>query len=266
MTTSERTVTRATVLGVAVDGITMKRAVDVIMGWTESRTTHLAVGVNAYVCNQAWGDSVFRARYNSADLSYVDGQSIVVAARLLGYQVPERLATTDLVWPLAEKCAIRGKRVFLFGGSPGVADLAAQALERRAPGLQITARNGYQDREDDSALIDAILDFHPDVLLVGLGDRLQQEWIAEHRDVIGVPAILSCGGLFDWTSGSHRRAPKWMIGAGLEWLWRLLIEPRRLAGRYLLGNPLFLARLARQLISDRSSHTRDVAGARSLES
>lgn len=242
---------RAMVLGVPVDGPTMKQAVDLIMQWTETGAPHVAVGVNAHVCNQSRTDHDLRARFNAAELSYADGQSIVVAARLLGYDVPERLATTDLVWPLVEECARRGKKVFLVGAMPGIAERAAKRLERGAPGLRTAARNGYEDREDDRALVEAILDFQPDVLLVGLGDPLQQEWISEHRDLLGVPAILSCGGLFDWLSGSHRRAPKWMIKYGLEWLWRVLIEPGRLSGRYLIGNPVFLVRFAHQLATER---------------
>lgn len=242
---------RGSVLGVPVDGVTMKQAVHLIMEWTELRSPHVAVGVNAHVCNQAWEDPNFRSNLNAADLAYADGQSIVVAARLLGHSAPERLATTDLVWPLAEECAARRKRVFLFGGTPGEAERAAKALQGRAPGLEIATRNGYEDREDDSAVTAAILDFRPDVLLVGLGDPLQQQWIVDHKGLVGVPAILSCGGLFDWTSGSHRRAPRWMIRLGLEWSWRLALEPRRLARRYLLGNPVFIARLARQAAAER---------------
>lgn len=101
------------------------------------------------------------------------------------------------------------------------------------------------------ALFAGIAAHETDVLLVGLGDPAQQEWVHEHRSRLHASAVLTCGGLFDWLSGTHRRAPRWMIGAGLEWLWRLLIEPRRLARRYLVGNPVFIARLLLQLLSRR---------------
>nr|WP_281361011.1 WecB/TagA/CpsF family glycosyltransferase [Schumannella luteola] len=192
-----------------------------------------------------------RARLEAADLCYADGQSVVAAARLLGHPVPERLATTDVVHPLAARAAAAGVRVFLFGGRPGVAAQAAGRLRRENPGLEVAEQHGYLPPEHTSELLERIAAFRPGILLVGLGDPAQQDWIAANRHALTAPAVLSCGGLFDWLAGSHRRAPAWMIRAGLEWLWRLLIEPRRLARRYVLGNPAFVLRLARQLLRER---------------
>jgi N-acetylglucosaminyldiphosphoundecaprenol N-acetyl-beta-D-mannosaminyltransferase len=104
-------------------------------------------------------------------------------------------------------------------------------------------------------VIELINAFAPDILFVGLGDPLQQHWVETYRDQLNAPAILTCGGLFDWVSGDNRRAPRWMISSGFEWLWRLMIEPRRLASRYLIGNPVFLFRLARQVLRTRPEST-----------
>ncbi|WP_255447280.1 WecB/TagA/CpsF family glycosyltransferase [Schumannella soli] len=239
---------RARVVGAPVDAVTEIELLDTIDDWIRDGGTHVAVGVNANVCNLAWRDGSFRRRLDDAELCYADGQSVVGAARLLGHPVPARLATTDIVHPVAARAAANGVRVFLFGGRPGVADRAAERLRRENPGLVTAQHDGYLGADDLPRLLARIDDFAPGILLVGLGDPAQQHWIAEHRDRLAVPAVLSCGGLFDWLAGEHRRAPAWMIRAGLEWLWRLVIEPRRLARRYLIGNPAFVLRLGRQLL------------------
>ncbi|TPW73779.1 WecB/TagA/CpsF family glycosyltransferase [Schumannella sp. 10F1B-5-1] len=243
--------TRARVVGVPVDAVDEAGALGLIDDWMRVGGTHVAVGVNANVCNLAARDARFRAQVSAAELCYADGQSIVGAARLLGHPVPERLATTDLVHPLAALAAARGAGMFLYGGRPGVAERAADRLRRENPGLQVDTQDGYLPRERMPELLERLERLRPGILLVGLGDPLQQDWIARNRDQLEVPAVLSCGGLFDWLAGENRRAPGWMIRAGLEWLWRLIIEPRRLARRYLLGNPAFLLRLGWQLATRR---------------
>lgn len=242
---------RGSVVGVPLDPLTTSELVSLLMSWTEQPGPRVAVGVNAHVCNLASTDSRFRERMLAADVCYADGQSVVWAGRMLGVPVPERIATTDLVFPLVAECARQGKRVFLYGAAPGVADAAAARLRSTAPELQVAASHGFVPADRMGEVIDSIRSHRTDVLLVGLGDPLQQEWIADHRDELGVPVILSCGGLFDWTSGKRRRAPAWMISTGLEWLWRLLIEPKRLARRYLVGNPAFVARVVREYVSRR---------------
>jgi N-acetylglucosaminyldiphosphoundecaprenol N-acetyl-beta-D-mannosaminyltransferase len=234
------------VVGVPVAPLSMAEVVETVIGWTASDRVHVAVGVNAAVCNLAASDARFKTMLLDSDLAYADGQSIVWAGRVLGLPMPERVATTDLIHPLLQACAEHGKRVFLFGGKPDVVARAARRMQDEAPGLRIAYSHGYRPADETEQLLQEIHDFGTDVLLVGLGDPLQQEWIAGVRDSLRVPAVLTCGGLFDWTSGERPRAPHWMISAGLEWLWRLMIEPRRLAGRYLLGNPAFLLRLAGQ--------------------
>lgn len=252
---SSRRAARGSVLQVPVDELSQDDVVRTLLEWTGSAQPRVAVGINANVCNLAARDHTFRDRLSAVDLCYADGQSIVWAGRALGVAVPERVATTDLVYPLAAECARQGKRMFLFGAAPGIAEQAGAKLAERAPGLQVATCDGFVPAERMDEVLERIRSHRTDVLLVGLGDPLQQEWIAKHRATLGVPVILSCGGLFDWTSGSHRRAPRWMIRAGLEWLWRLIIEPRRLAKRYLLGNPAFMARFVAEYLRHRRTRT-----------
>lgn len=240
------------VLDVPVNRLTCAETVETIMQWTTRPGPRVAVGVNAAVCNLAAADRGFRRALMEADLRYADGQSIVWAARLLGVGLPERIATTDVINPLAAVAAQRRKRVFLYGSKPGVAVRAAARLRDANPGLVIDGRDGYPAPGEVRHVIDEINAFEPDLLFVGLGDPAQQYWIQAHRHQLNAPVILTCGGLFDWASGDNRRAPRWMLASGLEWLWRLLLEPRRLASRYLIGNPVFLLRLARQLLGGRA--------------
>jgi N-acetylglucosaminyldiphosphoundecaprenol N-acetyl-beta-D-mannosaminyltransferase len=241
------TAERANVAGLRVDPVTMDDVVATVLRWTDARITHVGVGVNANVCNLAAVDPEFRACISAADLAYADGQSVVWASKLLGNPLPERVATTDLIEPLAEACARRSKKLYLLGGQPGVAQRAAELLAQAHPGLRTQSHHGYVELVDTESLVGEINRSRADILLVGLGDPLQQRWVATHRAELDVPAVLTCGGLFDWTSGGHRRAPAWLIAMGCEWLWRLMIEPRRLARRYLVGNPKFLVRVAGQL-------------------
>lgn len=230
--------------GIDVHPVDTAAAVETIIEWSGSSTPHLAVGLNAHLSNQCARDPALREHLRSADLVYADGMSIVWAARLLGRRLPERIATTDLALPLIRASAREGRKVFFLGGAPGVAEEARLRILRRVPGAQIATRHGYD--LDDPGVVAQIVEHGTEVLFVGLGDPRQQEWVAATRDALGAGAVLTCGGLFDWLSGRHRRAPQWMIRAGLEWLWRLLIEPRRLARRYLLGNPEFIVRVLRQ--------------------
>jgi N-acetylglucosaminyldiphosphoundecaprenol N-acetyl-beta-D-mannosaminyltransferase len=254
--TPQTSTARAIVVGVPVDAISMDDVVRTILAWTAQKETRVGVGVNANVCNLAASDRRFRANLAAADLAYADGQSVVWAARLLGHAVPERIATTDLIHPLADACVASHKKIYLFGGEPGIAAKAATRLTELHPGLSLVSHDGYVAEERMPDLIREINQSGADVLLVGLGDPLQQQWIADHRSALAAHAVLSCGGLFDWVSGSNRRAPAWMISAGLEWLWRLMLEPRRLGRRYLVGNPAFLARLALALVRQRPTRAR----------
>jgi N-acetylglucosaminyldiphosphoundecaprenol N-acetyl-beta-D-mannosaminyltransferase len=248
-----------TIVGVPVARLGTDEIVDTVIGWTDTAGVKVAIGVNAYVCNMAARDKRFAAGLRDSGLNYADGQVIVWASRALGSPIPERSATTDLVYPLVTALAGAGKRVYLFGGAPGVAELAGQRLVEFAPGLEIRVRHGDVSAQNTALVLAELDEFRPDVLLIGLGDPLQQNWIADNRASLTVPAVLTCGGLFDWVSGAHRRAPSWMIRGGLEWLWRLALEPRRLANRYLVGNPVFLGRLAAQVVRSRATRG---AGAR----
>lgn len=242
---------RTELLGTPVDLLSMAEVLALVEQWACGQVQRVAVGVNAHVANLAADDREFAALVRAADLAYADGQSVVWATRWLGAGPPERVATTDLIHPLAQMCAARGLTLYLFGAAPGVAQRAAQRLRAAEPELRVCTHHGYVDEAETAELVADINASGAAVLLVGLGDPMQQRWVAQNRASVTVPVILTCGGLFDWVSGDHRRPPRWVVGGGLEWLWRLRLEPRRLARRYLLGNPTFVARVVRQKFGPR---------------
>jgi N-acetylglucosaminyldiphosphoundecaprenol N-acetyl-beta-D-mannosaminyltransferase len=222
----------------------MDALVDLIAGWTGDGGFHLAIGVNANVVNLMADSRAFSARVLDADLRYADGQSMVWASRLFGLTVPERVATTDLAAPLAARLAAEGRRMFFLGGGIGVAESAAERLRALIPDLLVRTSDGFRGPGATPDVVREIREFGTHVLLVGMGDPTQLDFVTANREALGPVTVLTCGGLFDWLSGRMHRAPRWMIAAGLEWLWRLGIEPRRLFRRYVVGNPRFVLRAA----------------------
>lgn len=231
--------------GVPVSAVTLDETIDRILMLSTTPTTDVLVGVNAHVINLARHNDRLRAFLESTTFNYADGQSVVWAARSLGATLPERVATTDLAPALIDAAARTNTPVYFLGGAPGISSAAAARMRERTPAASIRAAHGYFGETDSDQVLRDIREHGTRILFVGLGDPLQESWIEQHRDVLP-PVVLTCGGLFDWLSGTHRRAPKVMQQSGLEWLWRLAIEPRRLAHRYLVGNPAFVAAVVRQ--------------------
>ena len=142
------------------------------------------------------------------------------------------------------RAAVRGWRVFLLGGRPGVAELAGRRLCHRIPGLRLAGtHHGYFDEADSAAIAAQIRASRASVVMVALGQPRQEQWLEHHLAATGAGVGLAVGGFFDFAAGTVRRAPAWMNRAGLEWTFRLAQEPRRLAGRYLVGTPVYLWRL-----------------------
>ena len=195
-------------------------------------------------------DSHLRKIYASADLVLPDGFSLLMAARVYGQSFEERVAGVDIFQALCLRAADYGLSVFLFGGRPNSANLTASVLKRHRPDLRVTTycpSYGFErscDGLDDAA--QAIRAARPDLLFVGLGAPKQEYWIYEHGLNLSVPVLMGVGGTFEMVAGVVRRAPVWMQRAGLEWVHRLCLEPRRMWRRYLIGNLTFASIVARQ--------------------
>lgn len=209
------------------------------------------VGPNAYLVTLAERDPLFAEAMQAADLAVPDGISVVMAARILGAPIPERVTGGDLMERMCAEAAHYGFRVFFLGGLPGAARMAALNLTRRFPGLNICGTAcpppGFEDNPLEIAQIRrAIEDAAPDLLCVAFGAPRQEIWVQQNRGWLPVGAILPVGAAFDTQSGLRRRAPLSIQRCGLEWLFRLVMEPRRLWRRYLFGNTQFILLVFRQ--------------------
>lgn len=221
------------------------------------------VFVNAHCVNVAVADDSMRRALRGADLIYADGVGMAMAARLQGRQLKHNVNGTDLFPCLCRHAAHAGVPIALLGAEPGVAEVCAAAARREHPGLQVVwCHHGYFDPRDSASVIAELNRSGAGVLLVAMGVPRQERWIMEHADEIEVPVVMGVGGLFDFVSGRVPRAPKAVRQLRLEWLFRLSVEPRRLFGRYVLGNPLFLARALRYALTGRvrSVPHREAAG------
>ncbi len=211
----------------------------------------LVASGNVFSFNLAYEKPWFREFLNRADIVRLEGEGLRWGARILGYSTPSRIVFADWIWDLAGMAAEQGLSFFLLGSRPGVADKAAERLRERFPNLRIVGtHHGYFDKTPGSAENEAVIAqinaAKPNILFVGFGMPLQERWLEENWHRLDVNVAFTCGALFDYVSGELRRAPKWMNDHGLEWLGRLIIEPRRLWRRYLIGNPLFLWRVLKQ--------------------
>jgi N-acetylglucosaminyldiphosphoundecaprenol N-acetyl-beta-D-mannosaminyltransferase len=183
------------------------------------------------------------AFYNQADLVYVDGAGIVLGARLLGYSFPKRTTMDDWGWAAVRHLARQGTSLYLLGNPPGVAAQAALRLKEHAPTLQVVGcHHGFFQKTgpENEALLEEINDLAPDILMVGFGMPLEQQWIMENQARLRVRVVWEVGSAFQLWADVIPRCPRWVGNLGLNWLFRLLLEPRRLAKRYLLGNAAFL--------------------------
>lgn len=206
---------------------------------------------NVHSFNLAYQYKWLRDFFNQADIVRLDGAGLAVGAKILGFKTPKRLTWADFAWDLAEFAESRGFTFFFLGARPGVADKAAARLKERFPDLRIVGtHHGYFDKTpgspENEAVIRRINAVKPNILIVGFGMPLQERWLMENWDRIEANVALTGGAVFDYVSGELRRPPRWMTDHGLEWLGRLIIEPRRLWKRYLIGNPLFLWRVLKQ--------------------
>jgi N-acetylglucosaminyldiphosphoundecaprenol N-acetyl-beta-D-mannosaminyltransferase len=203
---------------------------------------HTVFFVNPHCFNLARVREDYRAALMQTEHIYPDGSGVVLACRMLNTPLQENVNGTDLFPRLCRAAQEQGRSLYLLGGRPGIAERVQERMIREFPGLRIVGtQHGYFDVATESAqVIAAINAAAPDILLVALGVPQQELWLTEHRAELRVPVRLAVGGLFDFYSGAMRRAPLWLREMGLEWVFRLLMEPRRMFRRYVIGNPLFL--------------------------
>ncbi len=242
---------RLKILETEIDAVTMAEAIAIFEHFIREKRPSLVFPVNVDVCMKIQRDRELRALFHAAELVLVDGTPMMWAARLLGVPLPDRVSGSDLVPQFCQVAAERGYRIFLLGGGPGIAEGAQRWLEARNPSLRIVGTYappfGFEkDGYENARIISMVRRAKPDVLFTAFGASKQERWLTRFREDLAVPVSMSVGSTFDYLAGRLKRAPTWMQRAGLEWMFRLAQEPRRLWRRYLVDNPPFVYYVLRQ--------------------
>jgi N-acetylglucosaminyldiphosphoundecaprenol N-acetyl-beta-D-mannosaminyltransferase len=203
------------------------------------RQPKLVFASNGHAIALAAQDEAFRFILEQADIIHADGQAAVFASRLTKTPIPERSATTDFIHDAAVLAAQHGLRFFLLGATEEANAEAARVLRESYPGLQIVGRrHGYFGRDEEDEICDEINLTQPDVVWVGLSVPLEYEFSVRNKTRLRAGWLVTCGGCYNFVTGAYKRAPGWMQAVGLEWLFRLVKEPKRLFWRYAVTKPL----------------------------
>ena len=239
------------VLGVAVSAITMLDALALIDSWIRTGARHYVCVTGVHGVMESQSDPALRDIHNSAGLVTPDGMPLVWLSWLHGYRHVERVYGPDLMLACCEASIRKGHRHFFYGGGPGLAERLAKRLGERFDGLQIVGTWSPPFRDltaaEEGAMIDRIASSKPDIVWVGLSTPKQERWMARYIGRLPAAVLIGVGAAFDMHAGVKKQAPPWMQRSGLEWLFRLATEPRRLWRRYLTNNPRFVWRLLLQL-------------------
>lgn len=231
----QESIPAVSLFGVRVHAVSMDEAVQHILRFIREGTPRQVVTADSSMVVMAQTDDHLRDIINRADLVTPDSIGILWACRRHGIYMPERVSGVDIVMRLAQVSAQTGLRLYFLGAQPGVAEQAAQRLQQRFPGVQIAGcHHGYFSPEEEGEVVEHIREAAPDVLCVALGIPKQEKWIDRYRHVLRVPVSIGVGGTLDVLSGRVRRAPLWMQRMGMEWLWRVGHNPRKISKVMLL--------------------------------
>jgi N-acetylglucosaminyldiphosphoundecaprenol N-acetyl-beta-D-mannosaminyltransferase len=232
------------ILDIRVDKVDMMGALCVVDSFVQEGGFHHIVTLNAEIIYQAQFNQPLKDLINSADLVTPDGAGIVWAAGFLGEPVPERVTGIDLMLEICKQARHNGWRIYLLGGSPGVADEAADKLRAQYPNINIVGtHHGYFKENEEAEVLEKVRKAEPDLIFVALGAPRQEFWIRAHKESLPVKVAIGVGGSFDVVSGRVKRAPVWMQKLKLEWLARLIKEPWRL--KRMLSLPKFVLMVIR---------------------
>lgn len=246
---------RVDILGVHIDAQTFTEATTTLVSWAQDDGKRYVCTCPVYTLMMCRERPNVHAAVNGADMVTADGMPIVWLQRRLGVRSAERVYGPDLLLALCEATRNTGIRHAFWGGLPGVAETLATKLVERFPGLHIA--DAYAppvsdiSTEVDTTAVKRLNASAAQIVWVGLGSPKQDLWMALHRPVLDAPLLIGIGAAFDLISGTKRQAPRWMQRSGLEWLYRLMQEPRRLGKRYLVYNPQFVWLVFRHLLWSR---------------
>ena len=238
------------VLGMRVDATSYEDAARRVAGWARERRSVYICVASVHMVMEAFDSATFRGVVNGANLVTPDGRPLVWALKGLGVGGASQVRGTDLTSRVVERAALDGMPIGLYGGTPELLESFVEVLRARYPGVEVACKIAPPFRplspEEDEEVTREIVASGARILLVGIGCPKQERWMAAHKGRI--PAVmLGVGAAFDFHTGRIRQAPRWMQAAGLEWAFRLVMDPRRLWKRYAKHNPRFVALFLLQL-------------------
>lgn len=252
--TSRRSPPRIDIMGCPFDAISEDETVELVFEWIRDpvRKSHHIITVNVAILMMAREDARLARSIDDADLVVVDGKPLVWTARWLRSPVPEKVSGVDLMKRLLEAGNERGLSIFLLGTTQQRLEVLERVIRAKYPNVKIAGtRNGYFKEPDWPEVTRLVRESKADLLLVGMPAPFKEIWCEEQREALQTPVMLGVGGAFDVMAGFVPRAPRVMQEAGLEWAWRLAMEPKKLWKRYLVTNSAFLALLGRTLAEQR---------------
>lgn len=247
------------VLGTRVSALDISRTVSMIEDWIgQNRYGRYVCVTGVHGVTEGMRDPTIQSAHNQADLVVPDGMPLVWIGRHRGYPHVSRVYGPDLMLALLARAAKNGYTSYFYGGAPGVAEALKSAMESRFPGLRVVGTftppfRPLTQSEEESVLA-TINTLKPDVLWIGLSTPKQELLMASWSKRVSAKIMLGVGAAFDFHTGRVRQAPRWMMPLGLEWLFRLLTNPRRLWRRYLFGNTRFITGLLKEAVTRRSMH------------
>jgi N-acetylglucosaminyldiphosphoundecaprenol N-acetyl-beta-D-mannosaminyltransferase len=241
---------RVDVLGVGISAIDPTDALGEVTRWIDDGLQHYVCVTGVHGVMESQGDPELLRIHNESGLTTPDGMPMVWAARMAGAKNTQRVYGPDLMLAVCERAAERGWGCFLYGATEEVLEQLRSNLSDRYPGLPIVGTHSPPFRaltpEEDEAVVRQINESGAQIVWVGLSTPKQERWMASHIGRLNASALFGVGAAFDMHAGNLRQAPRWMQRSGLEWLFRLASEPRRLWRRYAVNNPRFVLAISRR--------------------
>jgi N-acetylglucosaminyldiphosphoundecaprenol N-acetyl-beta-D-mannosaminyltransferase len=241
------------ILGVPVGIFTRTELTAIFLGILESQQRGWISYVNVHTINLAYTIEWFKKYLQDSVLTYCDGQGVRVGAALLGRRINERIVFSDWVYDVCTVADQTGIGVYLLGAEDIVLEKTKINLLKSYPSLKISgSHHGYFTSQEAPSIVDLINRSGAEILIVGMGMPRQEKWIQEQFNALKPRLVLNAGSCFDFIAGTKKRCPSWMGKVGIEWLFRLAIEPQRLWRRYLIGNPVFIYRIIKSRLLKKS--------------
>jgi len=234
--------------GINIDVLRANDLYETTLALIRNGGKHLITYTNIHTMNIAYRDKILPEAYARSSVVYCDGAGVKLGARLVGEYLPERMTSATFIHDFCKRWQEEAISLFFIGGFPGVAAKACRYLKKQYPQLKIKGNvNGYFQRNssEEDKIIDSINKSRPDILFVGFGTPLQEQWCLQNWNKLDAGLIWPIGAIADYLSGRVPRCPQSMEVYNLEWLFRLIVEPRRMFTRYVIGNPLFIHRILR---------------------